>query len=183
MMKTVRKQIIVMGIVVLILVAGAVAVFAASSYSTPAGAIAGLTGRDVQSVIDERAETGKTFGTIAKEAGVLDAFRAEMMEIRRDILAARVAAGKMTQEQADAIMAKVASRQATCDDSGAGCKLHGAGCVIGAGFGMDSSRCQETGGQNNGHGNGHHNGGRGNVSGCGRGLGNGGHGHGAGINR
>ena len=78
-MKNMRKLIIA-GIVGLTLVAGTVTAFAASQYNTPAEAVAGLSGREVQSVIDERAQTGKTFGAIANEAGILDKFKAEMLD-------------------------------------------------------------------------------------------------------
>ncbi|NLJ55546.1 MAG: hypothetical protein GX334_00695 [Firmicutes bacterium] len=133
-MKTIKKFVIA-GIMVLTLLAGTAAAFAAAQYSTPAEAVAGLTGRDVQSVSDERAQTGKTYGAIAHEAGVMAAFKAEMLEMKKDILAARVAAGQMTREEADAVRKKIVSHQATCDGSGAGCELHGAGTGCGAGFG------------------------------------------------
>ena len=134
-MKTIKKFVIA-GIMVLVLLAGTVAALAAAQYATPAEAVAGLTGRDVQSISDERAQTGKTYGTIAHEAGVMAAFKAEMLEMKKDILAARVAAGCMTQEQADAVLNKIVSHQATCDGSGAGCELHGTGAGCGAGFGQ-----------------------------------------------
>ena len=107
-----------------------------SQYLTPAEAVAGLTGREVQSVIDERTQTGKTYGSIANEAGALDEFKAEMLEMKKDTLAARVAAGTMTQEQADAIIARIEANQANCDGTGAGCGLNGAGCGMGTGFGQ-----------------------------------------------
>jgi hypothetical protein len=44
-----------------------VTVFAASAYSNPAEAVAGLTGRDVDSVIAERRESGESYGTIAEK--------------------------------------------------------------------------------------------------------------------
>jgi hypothetical protein len=177
-----KRKIIIIGIVVLILVSGAVAAFAASQYRTPAEAVAGLTGRGVQSVLDEGAETGKTYGTIAKEAGVLDAFRAEMIEIRKDVLAARVAAGKLTQEQADTIMARIASRLSTCDGSRTGCELHGIGCGSGTGFGMHSSWSQGTDDHNNCYDSNRHNRGQeGHGHSFGQGHKNGSHGHGKGF--
>ncbi len=167
MMKIMKRQFVIIGIVVLVLVAGAVAAFAASQYSTPAEAVAGLTGRDLQSVIDEHAETGKTYGTIASEAGVLDDFRAEMLVMKKDALAARVADGRLTQGQADAIMANIESRQATCDGSRAVSGLHGTGCGAGAGFGLGQGHKQSQGNH-------------GSAQGSGLGRGNGGNGHGMG---
>lgn len=95
------KKIIVTGLLALSV---ATTAFATSAYNNPAEIVAGLTGRSVESVIDERHDTGKSFGTIAKEAGRLDEFKAEILELRKDQLAARVADGRLTQEQADKIL-------------------------------------------------------------------------------
>lgn len=189
------KRFVVVGIAVLVLLVGTVAAFAASQYATPAEAVAGLTGRDLQSVIDERVQTGKTYGSMATEAGVLEQFRAEMREMKKDIVEARVAAGKMTREQADAIIAKITANQAVCDGSGTGC---GDG-PLGAGFGNGSGlgQCKEQCGVPGGHGYGlkgrghgqagdglgqggqeHRHGGRGQGSQNDQGLGQGGHGQG-----
>lgn len=132
------KKLIVIGIAVLTLAAGSITAFATSQYSTPTEAVAGLTGREVQSVIDERTKTGKTCGIIANEAGVLDKFKAEMLEIKKDTLAARVAAGRMTQAQADTILSRIEAKQAVCDGAGTGCGM-------GSGFG-------QSGGQGHGQG-------------------------------
>lgn len=147
------KKLVVTGIAVLTLAAGSVTAFAASQYATPAEAVAGLTGREVQSVIDERIESGKTYGTIASEAGVLDEFKTEMLEMKKDKLAARVAAGTMTQEQADAILARIEANQANCDGTGNG--MNGAGCGMGTGFGQGGGQGR---GQGRGMGSGMRNG-------------------------
>ena len=111
------KKIIVTGLLALSV---ATTAFATSAYNNPAEIVAGLTGRSVESVIDERHDTGKSFGTIAKEAGKLDGFKAEILELRKDQLAARVADGRLTQEQADKILASIEERQALCDGEGYG---------------------------------------------------------------
>lgn len=146
------KKLIIAGIAVLTMAAGSATAFAISKYETPADAVAGLTGREVQSVIDERTQTGKTYGTIANEAGVLDKFKAEMLEMKKKAVAARVAAGTMTQEQANAIIARIEKNQVSCDGTGTGYAQNGSGLGSGAGFG-----------KGNGQGRGQH----------GRGLGNG----------
>ena len=144
-MKTIKK-LVVTGVTVLALVAGSATAFAAPHYATPAEAVAGLTGRNVQSVINERVQTGKTYGAMAQNAGVLNEFKAEMLEMKRDTLAARVAAGTMTQEQADAVIAKITSNQAICDGNGMGYGLHGADCAKGAGFGQGGGQGRGQGG-------------------------------------
>jgi hypothetical protein len=135
-MKSIKKLITVSACA-LVLSAMAVTTFAASAYKTPAEAVAGLTKREVQSVIDERTTTGKTYGTIANEAGVLEAFKSEVLQIKKDALAARVAAGTMTQAQADAIIKSIEANQATCDGTGNGGGIgRGAGAGFGAGVGQ-----------------------------------------------
>lgn len=142
------KRLVITGVAVFTLTAGSLTAFAASQYSTPAEAVAGLTGREVQSVIDERAQTGKTYGTIANEAAVLDEFKKEMLETKKDTLDARVSAGTMTQEQADAIIARIEVNQANCDGTGIGCGRNGADYGRGAGFGQ--GRGQDGRGMGNG---------------------------------
>lgn len=128
------KKIAAIGALVLVIGATSITAFAASKYNSPAEAVAGLTGKTVESIVSERAETGKTYGEIAKEAGKLEEFKSENLQIKKDILAKRVADGTMTQARADEIIKAVDERQATCDGTGNG----GTGCGMGAGFGRGS---------------------------------------------
>ncbi len=146
------KKLIIVGIATLALFAGSVTAFAASQYKTTAEAVAGLSGREVQSVIDERAQTGKSYGTIAKEADVLDQFKTEMLEMKKEILKARVDAGTMTQEQADAIISRIEENQLTCDGTVMGYGRIGNGTGSGAEFGQGNG--QGLGRQGRGMGNG-----------------------------
>ena len=138
-MKSITKLFITV-CVALTIIAGSVITFAESQYSTPAEAVAGLTARDAQSVIDERARTGKTYGAIANEAGVLDEFKTEMLKIRKDMLTALVAAGTMTQKQADEIFIRIIDNMSVCAGAGTGCVLYGAGRGMGTGRGMGAGR-------------------------------------------
>lgn len=131
-MKTMKRYAAAGIVAVFILAAGSVTAFAASTYSTPAEAVAALAGREVQSVVNERTETSKTYGNIANEAGILDEFKEEMLEVRSEKIAARVADGTLTQEQADVILERLEANQANCNGNGVGA---GAGCGMGAGFG------------------------------------------------
>lgn len=94
-----------------------VTAFAGTMYKTPAEAVAGLTGRNVESIIEERQETGKTCGTIAKEAGKLEEFKVVKLDITKERLSEKVAAGDMTQEEADKIIKEIEERQENCDGS------------------------------------------------------------------
>ena len=143
--------------IVLAIGASSASVFAASIYKTPAEAVAGITGRTVASVTTERVETGKTYGTIASEAGKLDAYKVEILEMKKDLLKAQVAAGTITQAKADEIIKALEDNQAICDGTGTA-KI---GKSLGAKFGS------------NGAGRGQGGAGRGQGGGRGMGLQNG----------
>jgi hypothetical protein len=139
-MKNFRKMIMV-GAVVAMIGATTATAFAASEYSTPAEAVAGLTGRTIEDVTAERYETGKTYGTIANDAGKLEEFQAEMLQIKKDQLQDRVEAGQMTKERADEIIAAIEENQLTCDGTG----TLRAGQGAGAGFGRGNGNGQGLG--------------------------------------
>ncbi len=153
------KQVLTVCLSILALAALSATVFAASAYSTQAEVVAGITGRTTESVLTERIETGKTFGTIASEAGKLDEFKAEILEIKKDALNAQVAAGRITQERADAILLAIEENQALCDGTGTDQCL---GTNVGScGAGLETGICTTNGGFGVGKGQG----------GCGRGRG------------
>ncbi len=123
--------------VALALAATSVTAFAATTYSTPAEAAAGVTGKTVEEVTQQR-QSGTTYGAIAAEAGKLEEFKQAMQDIYKNALDERVASGSMTQEQADALLTVRAERQAACDGSGRG--SGGRGLGLGGGSGMGGGR-------------------------------------------
>lgn len=141
------KRTLAIGMVVLFVGVTSFTVVAASQYETPAEAVAALTGRTEDSVVEEKEQTGKTYGEIAAEAGFLEEFKAEILEIKKERLDERVASGDLTQEEADEIIARMAENQADCDGTGTtqrDCGMFGGQGADGSGFG----------GQNKGQGNG-----------------------------
>lgn len=150
------KRTIAVGAMVLALGATSATAFAASDINSPAEALAALTGKTLEDVVAERAETGKSYGTIAKESGQLEAFQKEMIQLKKDALAEKVAAGTITQERADEIITAIEKNQALCDGTGSA----GVGRMMGAGFGKGQ-------GYNNGQGFGNGNGGQRNFNNCG----------------
>lgn len=114
------KKIFALTAMVFTISAGSLSVYAASTYNTPAEAVADLTGRTLASVATEKSETGSSYGTIASEAGVLTEFKTEMFEIKKDQLAEQVANGKITQSEADAILATWQQNQVACTGNGSG---------------------------------------------------------------
>lgn len=170
----IMKKLVVAIVAMLTLATWSITASAATQYATPADAVAALTGRDVQSVIDERVQTGKTYGIIANEAGVLDKFKDAVYEVKEARLQELVADGSITQNEANEILALIKDRQAVCDGTGNG----GAGLGLGIGSGCGQENGNGTGqGSGNGNGQGSGNGsgqGLGNGNGCGQGRGNGG---------
>lgn len=141
------KKLVTLGAVVLAMGATSLTAFAASDYSTPAELLAAITGRSVESLVEERQEEDKTYGTIASEAGKLDEFKSGILEIKKDNLAEQVAEGRITQEKADDIIEKIEENQENCDGSGGG-QL---GRDLGAKFGSNGQGLGN-GGENRGQG-------------------------------
>lgn len=112
------KKTLAVGTMVFAIGATSTTAFAAANYKTPAETVAGITGRSVQSVITERSETGKTYGTIAAEAGKLDDYKEESLEMKKNNLNAQVAAGTITKEKADTIIKAIEENQVVCDGAG-----------------------------------------------------------------
>lgn len=132
----------------------------AATFKTPAEIASALTGKSVEDLYKERT-SGKTYGTVAKEAGKLDEFKAQMVEQKKAVLDQRVKDGKLTQQQADEIYKALKDNMAACDATGSAA----IGKKYGAGFGQGSGMGK---GQGAGRGTGMRNG-----SGAGMGFGNG----------
>lgn len=143
-MKNLKKSIAILG--TLGIIATSTVAYAVTA-KTPADIAAGLTGKTVTQVTTERA-TGKTYGTIAKDAGKLTEFKAQMLVEQKAILDQRVKDKTLTQAQADTIYNTIKTNQATCDGTGTvaigkkngvgfGCGSgNGAGMGMGSGNGM-----------------------------------------------
>lgn len=147
------KKLVLAGAVLFTVGATTATAFAASAYNNPAEVLAGLTDKTVEAVSAERVESAKTYGTLANEAGKLEEFRAEMLQMKKDVLADKVEAGLMTQERADEIIAAIEQNQALCDGTASG----GIGREMGAGFGSTKGNGQGQGagfGPMNGNGQG-----------------------------
>lgn len=129
-MKSLKKLTVVLVVVGMFAAAGAV--YAAGK--SPADITAGLTGKTVDALYQERA-AGKTYGTIANEAGKLEEFKSQMIEQKKAVLDQRVQEGKLTQAQADEIYNAIKDNQANCDGTANGGAI---GKKFGAGFGQGS---------------------------------------------
>ncbi|HZW48787.1 MAG TPA: hypothetical protein VFF80_01450 [Bacillota bacterium] len=149
------KKIFALTAMVLTISAASLSVYAASNYNTPAEAVAGLTGRTLENVLTEKSENGSTYGTIASEAGVLTEFKIELFEIKKDQLAEQVAAGKMTQSEADVLLSTWQQNQTDCTGDGSGMQGNRG---IGSGFsGMFGNKQQDGSNSRSMNGNGQQN--------------------------
>lgn len=119
-------------IVVAVISALGIVAFAASAL-TPAEIASSLTGRTVEQVTAQRG-AGKSYGTIASEAGKFDEFKIQMLEQKKAILDQRVKGGRLTQQQADTIYNNIKNNQANCTGSG----NQQIGKNNGVGFGQDT---------------------------------------------
>jgi len=116
-MKNFKRLIAVATIVGSLGVVGVASASYATGATTPAGIVSALTGKSVEAVTAERA-AGKTFGTIAQDAGMLEEFKTEILEQKKAMLDQRVTDGNITQEQADTMVKSMETNQATCDATG-----------------------------------------------------------------
>lgn len=98
--------------------------------------VAKLTGLSAEEVQAKRAE-GASFGAIADDAGVEAAAVVDgALEVRKQALADKVAAGAITQQQADEVLARMETRLTERVDSTTPCTGGGGGgCGTGDGFG------------------------------------------------
>jgi hypothetical protein len=87
-----------------ILVIGTMAMSFADAAFGPAAIYASLTNMTEQEAYDLKVASGKTFGELAKDANVYDAFVAASLTAKTDYVNSLVASGDLTQEEADAII-------------------------------------------------------------------------------
>lgn len=154
------KKIITLVLVALLIGAISLTAFAETQYKTPSEIVAAITGRTLESVVEEKEESNKTYGKIASEAGKLDEFKQGMLEIKKAKIAELVANGKITQEEADEIIKTIEEQQANCDADGSakigqklGLKLGFKGAGLGNGMGRGQGLGKGMGrNQNNGCG-------------------------------
>lgn len=119
-----------------LLIAGVVSTSALAYAATrPVDVVSKLTGKTVETLYQERAQ-GKTYGTIAKEAGKLEEFKNEMLKNKKEILDQRVKEGKLTQAEADKILNSIKNNMANCDGTGS----QRLGQKYGVGFGNGQGR-------------------------------------------
>ncbi len=136
-MKNMKKTVVAMVVALVMVSAGA----AYAAGKTPAEVVSGLTGKTIESVYAERS-SGKTMGTIAKEAGKLEEFKAQMLEQKKAVLEQRVKDNIISQERADEIYNTIKNNQANCMGEGGARMGQKEGLSFGRGAGKGMGRSQ-----------------------------------------
>ncbi|NMA68078.1 MAG: DUF2680 domain-containing protein [Desulfitobacterium sp.] len=130
------RKVFISILMVALLLVGATSVIAAT-YKSPAEIYADLKGVTVEDAYNERATTKNTFGQLAERDDLLDEYKSEMLENRKNILQDRVAKGELTPEQADAILERFKENQALCEPGS-----YGYGMGYGNYYGKGNGRWQ-----------------------------------------
>ena len=104
-----KKTVLVLAIAVVVM--GTMSVAFADASGGPAGIFASEKGITVEEAYEMKVEKGVSFGELAKEEGVYDEFVAAALLRKEAILEALVEEGRLTQEEADEILANFE----TCD--------------------------------------------------------------------
>ncbi|MCF8019183.1 MAG: hypothetical protein K9L62_07190 [Vallitaleaceae bacterium] len=127
-MKKSRKLVVSMSALVLV-AATSIGVYAAENMS-PAQSLSELTGMSVEELYEAKGD--QTFGVLAQELEVEDAFRTDMVANKLAIIEERVAQGTITREAADEMIAVILENQENCDGTG----LNQGDLRLGLGFGQ-----------------------------------------------
>ncbi len=108
------KKILIGLIAVALLLVGANSVIGAT-FKSPAEIYAEIKGISVEDAYAQR--NAGSFCLQAEDAEVADEFRAQMLENRKVVIQEKVAAGELTQEQANDIIANMEENTVYCDGS------------------------------------------------------------------
>lgn len=122
----------VAAIIAVVFALGTIGTAFAASIKTPAEIVSDLTGKTTDEVNSEKV-AGKTYGSIAKDAGKLDEFKKQALEQKKAYLDQRVKDGTLSKERADAIYDAMKESQSTCDGTGKASMGAGRGAGFGSG--------------------------------------------------
>ncbi len=106
-----RKSLMVVGVLVLLLGIGVAS--HASNLQTPSEVVAELTGlplEELQAIRGHRA-----LHEIVIREGVLEEFKARMLDIKKEMISKGVENGRITEEQASELIGRLESKLDTCD--------------------------------------------------------------------
>lgn len=111
------KKLIALSLAATAVLSTSIISFADSKYDNPIQAAAGLTGKTIEEVSEAR-KNGQTLAQYVDQFGKLEEFQAEVLEQKREMIQARIEAGRITQEQGDAILKNMEENQENCNLTG-----------------------------------------------------------------
>lgn len=132
----IKKKITFALALVLTLSIGTITLAAPRHNAQNAEVLANLTGKTVEELVQERYNSGKTYGQLAEEYGVYDKFRAETLNNKKSILDQRVKDGTLSQKDADTIYNRMKENQ----ENNTGYMGPGSCGAYGMGLGMGRGR-------------------------------------------
>lgn len=108
--------------------------FADTVLKSPAQIYSNLTGKTIEEAYTLRSESDKTYGELAKDAGVYEQFQAQNLEQKKAVIEERVQEGTITRERADEMIARLDDCDGTMQRIGQGSGMR-FGQGSGGGFG------------------------------------------------
>ena len=111
--------------------------FADTVLKSPAQIYSDLTDKTVAEAYELRAETEKTYGELAKDAGVYEQFQAQSLEQKKAMIEERVQEGTLTRERANEMIDQLEDCDGTMQRIGQGSGMR-FGQGSGGGFGNGS---------------------------------------------
>ncbi|HHX70990.1 MAG: DUF2680 domain-containing protein [Miniphocaeibacter sp.] len=119
-MKKISKKLIVILALVMALGVGTTALAVENNRVSHPDILSNITNKPLEEIIEIRNNTGKTYGQIAEDFGVLEEYKEEMFTIKKNFINEKVDNGYLDREEADRIIANMESNKDLCDGENLG---------------------------------------------------------------
>ncbi|QQK08237.1 DUF2680 domain-containing protein [Miniphocaeibacter halophilus] len=119
-MKKISKKLILMLALVLVLGVGTTSLAVENNRVSHPDILSNITNKPLEEIIEIRTTTGKTYGQIAEEFGVLEEYKEEMFTIKKNFINERVDNGYLDREEADRIITNMEKNKDLCDGENLG---------------------------------------------------------------
>lgn len=119
-MKKISKKLIVVLALVMALGVGTTSLAVENNRVSHPDILSNITNKPLEEIIEIRKNTGKTYGQIAEEFGVLEEYKEEMFTIKKNFINEKVDNGYLAREEADRIIANMESNKELCDGENLG---------------------------------------------------------------
>lgn len=119
-MKKISKKLIIVLALVLVIGVGTTSLAVENNRVSHPDILSNITNKPLEEIIEIRNNTGKTYGQIADEFGVLEEYKEEMFTIKKNFINEKVDNGYLDREEADKIIANMESNKDLCDGENLG---------------------------------------------------------------